>query len=285
MMIGVVLTCFNRRQKTIGALTQLYACVLPENMKLRVYLTDAASSDGTAEAVSSTFQDVRVIRGDSSLYWNSGMRQSLAAAYTDGVDFVLWLNDDTMLEPTAILALLDTYARQLESAGRHAIVVGTTRDSVTSAPTYGGVIFPIWWKRTTPQLVDTTTGDVVCETLNGNIVLVPREVYQRIGNLDPAFVHGLGDFDYGFRARAAGFYVVAAEGWHGHCSRNGSVGTFQDRRLPLRQRWALVTGPKGRPWKSWAIFTKRHCGTFWFLYWMWPYFYTLLSSLSRNRKA
>jgi GT2 family glycosyltransferase len=282
MMIGVVLTCFNRRQKTLAALEQLFASTLPTSVRLRVYLTDAASPDGTAEAVVTSYPAVRVIAGDRSLFWNSGMRYSLSAAFADGVDFVLWLNDDTMLKPTAINDLLDAHARQMTVAAA-AVIVGTTHDAVTSAPTYGGVVFPVWWKRTTPQLVDTAAGDVECETLNGNIVLIPRSIYLEVGNLDPAFAHGLGDFDYGFRARSAGFQVIAAKGVHGCCSRNSVQGTFQDTNLPFQKRWALVLSPKGRPWKPWAVFTRRHCGKFWFLYWMWPYFYTVASTLLRKR--
>lgn len=277
--IGIAMTCFNRRDKTIEALNHAMASTLPEGVRMQVYLTDAASPDGTAQAVSEAFPLVRLIPGDSTLFWNAGMRLSLEAAFSDDVDFVLWLNDDSMLTSTAIGDLLASYFRCLDQIGKPVIVVGTTRDTITNEPTYGGVVFPTWWRPTTARLICHDAKDIECESLNGNIVLVPRAIFRKIGNLDAAFTHGLGDFDYGFRARAAGFRIFAASGYHGFCSRNDKRGTFQDVDLPFRQRWSLIRGPKGRPWKPWATFTRRHLGPLWFIYWAWPYFYTAVSSL------
>jgi GT2 family glycosyltransferase len=282
--IGIAMTCFNRRDTTIQAMTHVFASVLPAGIRLRVYLTDAASPDGTAAAVSQIFPSVRIIPGDNTLFWNAGMRLSLEAAYRDDLDFVLWLNDDSMLVPTALADLLAASARCSEQVGKPVIVTGTTRDAITNEPTYGGVVFPIWWRRTTPSLVHHDTKDIECESLNGNIVLVPRTIFRQVGNLDPGFTHGMGDFDYGFRARAAGFGVFSAAGYHGYCSRNDDQGTYRDVSLPFRRRWSLVCGPKARPWKPWALYTRRHCGPLWFLYWAWPYFYTVTTSLSPKRK-
>ena len=39
---------------------------------------------------------------------------------------------------------------------------------------------------------------------NGNIVLIPRFVYQQLGNPDYYFTHSKGDFDYGLRAGKTG---------------------------------------------------------------------------------
>ena len=43
-----------------------------------------------------------------------------------------------------------------------------------------------------------------CELINGNIVLIPRYVYQQVGTNDPYFQHAIGDNDYGYRVIEAG---------------------------------------------------------------------------------
>lgn len=285
--LGVVMTCFNRRDKTLEALSHIFDSDLPASVQLCAYVTDDGSSDGTAEALSKAFPSVRVLHGSGSLYWNGGMRSSLAAAYADRVDYVLWLNDDTFVTRSAIRELLDAESRCTQKTGNAVVIAGTTRDSSTDSVTYGGVRFPVWWKKTTPRVVEPLNGDAECETMNGNIVLVSREVYLKVGNLEASFIHGLGDFDYGFRVRKEGFRIFAASGRHGFCSRNNNEGTFRDSNLTLGKRWSLVCGPKGRPPGPWAVFTRRHCGPLWFLYWAWPYLYTLVSSatISRRRES
>ncbi len=44
--------------------------------------------------------------------------------------------------------------------------------------------------------------------MNGNFTLIPALVAGQLGNLDNAFRHQLGDFDYGLRATAAGIPVM-----------------------------------------------------------------------------
>jgi GT2 family glycosyltransferase len=45
------------------------------------------------------------------------------------------------------------------------------------------------------------------ENLNGNVVLIPKYVFKKIGKLDPYYHHDLGDVDYGFRAIKIGIGV------------------------------------------------------------------------------
>ena len=42
-------------------------------VKLQVYLVDAGSNDGTAEAIEDQYPDIRLIRRDNTLFWCGGM--------------------------------------------------------------------------------------------------------------------------------------------------------------------------------------------------------------------
>ena len=50
--IAVLLTVFNRREKTIECLKNLFAQDIPAEYSIMVYLTDDGCTDGTPEAVS-----------------------------------------------------------------------------------------------------------------------------------------------------------------------------------------------------------------------------------------
>jgi GT2 family glycosyltransferase len=102
-------------------------------------------------------------------------------------------------------------------------------------------------------------------------VLVNARAYGKVGNLDAAFEHGMGDTDYGFRAGYAGVPIWLAPATCGTCSPNGAQGSYFDASLPWRTRWALFVGRKGMPPASWLRFTRRHAGFSWPLYFLLPY--------------
>jgi len=276
MTIAALLTCHNRREKTLECLESLFSQSIPPGGQLTVYLTDDGSRDGTSDAVRERFPKVRLLSGDGSLYWNGGMRLAFGEALKSKYDYYLWLNDDTLLDSGALETLLCTHAELSTRAEADAIVVGSTRSPVDGLPTYGGVVRPSWWRRTRFSLVAPGEEPAECETMNGNCVLIPHTVAAEAGNLDEAFAHGMGDFDYGLRARACGFEVWIMPGIAGVCSKNPLLGTFYDGSLSLRDRWKHMHSSKGLPPADWRVFCRRHAGLFWPLFFLWPYVRRLL---------
>ncbi len=49
--IAALLTCFNRKQKTLACLEALFNQELPADVDISTYLVDDASTDGTRDAV------------------------------------------------------------------------------------------------------------------------------------------------------------------------------------------------------------------------------------------
>ena len=128
--IAVLLTCYNRREKTLNCLKSLFNCQLPENHTLVVYLVDDDSSDGTSKAVRNDFPKVNVISGNGNLFWNKGMRLAWeTASQTNDYDFYLWLNDDTILDNNAIFQLLETYYELINNHNKPALLCGACRTS------------------------------------------------------------------------------------------------------------------------------------------------------------
>ena len=61
--IAVLLTCFNRKDKTIACLHKLFEAykVVENDIIIKVYLTDDASNDNTSEAVKRHFPEVIIL--------------------------------------------------------------------------------------------------------------------------------------------------------------------------------------------------------------------------------
>ena len=277
--IAVLITCFNRRAKTIACLEALFANRLLNGLQLVVFLVDDGSIDGTSVAVLSKFPAVRIIQGNGNLYWGGGMRLAFAEALKQDFDYYLWLNDDTILYSDAIVRLFQAQ-KETEMLSRNGvIIVGTTRDSMTGKPTYGGQRRSSSGHNLRFDLVTPSDRPIPCDTINGNFVLISRVVAFNIGNLDQVFVHSMGDIDYGLRAVKAGYQLWVMPGFAGTCSWNASRDTFIDATLPLHQRLKRMLGPKGLPLASWKVLTKRHSGSFWFVYWLWPYSRVIIESI------
>lgn len=254
-IIAVLLTVYNRREKTLACLEKLWH----EDEKLKsdggyslsVYLVDDGSTDGTSEAVMERFPGVHLIKGEGNLFWNQGMRLAWDEAAKEDPDFYLWVNDDTIVNEGAIATLTETSAFL-----RHrAIVVGTSTGA-DGQLSYGG--------RTKSNKVITPDPvlPLPCFTFNGNLVLVPRWAWQKLGNLEARYHHGFGDYDYGVRAAKSGVTCVVAPGISASCDRNPGVEKWRDANYPLKERYRFLKGPKGRPPSEQFLYDRRMSGIF-----------------------
>lgn len=248
MTAAILLTVHNRKSRTLKCLEACHEQFedLKGKFDFSVYMVDDGSTDGTAEAVLEKFPETVVIRGDGNLYWNHGMIRAWEEAAKNDFDFYIWMNDDTFLLPGALGTLLENsyYLRH------KAIVAGTAEDS-RGHLSYGGRT------RKGRLIKPDDTIPVPCDTFNGNLVLVPRSVFKILGTTDPRYSHSFGDYDYGIRADKAGVTAVVAPGILALCDRNPGLPEWRDRRYSLKQRYAAIMSPKGRPFREQFLYDTR----------------------------
>lgn len=284
--IAVVLTCFNRKDKTEACLVALFqtAQLMAGRVRLHVIVTDDGSSDGTGEMLRSRFPQVEVLRGDGGLFWNGGMRLAYGRALQKKYDFYLWLNDDTHLYPDCLERLLETHDMLFTSTGLGGLVVGSTCNA-EGRVSYGGL------RRKSGNglqfyLVEPSAQPQPCESNNGNCLLVSAEAAHKLGNLEAAYVHSMGDMDYGLRATKAGIPLWVMPGFVGECGNDHPVGgSYLDTSLPFAIRWKKALSTKELSPRAWAVFCRRHAGLWWPAYWAWPYAKIVLTSLVRSRTS
>lgn len=259
--IGVVVTCFNRRETTLRALRALRLAADPAVIDYHVYLVDDASPDGTGDAVRADFPEATVIEGNGSLYWNQGMRRSWQEALRHEPDYYLWLNDDLELLPQSIDHLLAFQKAQEASHGPRVISVGKTIDHVTGKPTYGGYRFKRRLSRLNYRLLEA--GEESCDTMNGNCVLIPHRAVDEVGIHADQFSHGWGDVEYGLRAVKRGYRIAEDPEPVGHTSFNEAA-LDKISRLSWSNARFIFTHPKGLPAKEYLWLCRTHGG------WIWP---------------
>lgn len=244
MKTAVLLTCHNRKVKTLECLERLYSQLSKNDFKFSVFLVDDGCTDGTAEAVAAAYPQTHLIKGNGELFWNRGMCLAWEEARKNGnYDGVVWLNDDTMLKPDAFQQLF-----QIASNKPDCIVVGTTESTAEQGfVTYGGLRN---WK-----IVQPDDPNRVCDTFNGNIVFIPKSVSDKIGYLDPYFRHSAGDYDYGLRANELGVSCIAAP-IIGVCNRNPTEPIWNKGNLI--QRFKKLYTPLGNnPFETFHFYKNR----------------------------
>jgi GT2 family glycosyltransferase len=265
--LAVIMTCFNRYKTTLTCLGALYQ----QTKSFDVYLTDDGSSDGTSEIVKASYPQVRILKGNGNLFWVGGMRLAFAEAMQRDYDYYLWLNDDTILESKTFERLLSIHEQLSKEGHKNSILVGTTKDSLTGKASYGGAVKSCKWYSNKYEFLGSTQLLQECDTMFGNCVLIPHAVAKKLENIDAAFIHSLGDLDYGLRARKLGYSIWVAPEYVGTCSKNSIRNSWVDTKLPVLERLKKVVQVKAFPFKPWATFCRRHSGTFWLIYWFLPY--------------
>lgn len=229
LYIAVLLTCFNRKDKTCACLHHLHEALKVYNDKhaevslsIEVFLVDDGCTDGTASAVQSAFEDVHVIQGTGSLFWAGGMRLAWSEAYKRHSEwsFYLLLNDDTNIFPEAFSLLIQTHLYSMEHYRISGVYTGATcaKDD-KSRCTYGGDVWINRIKGTTRRLSPSGTPQM-CDVANANIMLVESSVVDKIGMLCKDYQHSLADYDYAIRARKAGIPVLLTSDYCGVCDND-----------------------------------------------------------------
>lgn len=276
--VAVLITCHNRRETTIRCLDSLIAQDSPASKG--VVLVDDGSSDGTSEEVRRRFPQVILVRGSGALFWGGGMRLAAeTAASRLEARFHLWLNDDVVLRPEALMVLLETYESRVPINDGRSIVVGALQDPRTGSTSYSGLVRANSFHRLRFKLVEPNTSIQRCDTFHGNVVLMPQNASVAVGRIDPLFTHNMGDTDFGLRAVSSGWEIVTAPHHVGSCEGNPPRGTFAEPRISLRARLRHVKSSKGLPTHAWVAYTRRHGGALWPIYLALPYLGIFFSGL------
>jgi GT2 family glycosyltransferase len=251
--IAVIVLTWNGRDLTLDCLRSLEAVATPGT---RAIVVDNASSDGTVAAIRERYGDrIVIIENASNLGFAGGNNVAIRHALAGGADFVLLLNNDTLVAPDFIDELLKPM--------RGAPDIGITAPKIYYAEPRNQIWFAggeiSLWRGTARHIGirESDRGQYDRERdidyATGCAMLVRREVVEKIGELDPAYLAYFEDADFCMRAREAGYrirYVPGAKVWH---RISASTGGQLSRRKAARK----LAGARrffsrhARPW-HWA---------------------------------
>lgn len=246
-----IFTCYNRKDKTIRCLESL----MEGNPEIEFFFiaVDDNSQDGTRQVLKS-YANIQIILGNGRCYYSGGMRLGIESGKEccNKYDWILFFNDDVVFFPHAIERL------KAFAIGKNEIIVGATCGE-NGELSYGGVLKTSSFKPAF-RVGMSQESRLYCDTFNANCVLLPKEVFKVLPNIDSQYTHSMGDFDYGLEARKSGIPIVVSDFFVGRCINNKIEGTWRDIHLSRKERLKRKEEPKGLPRKEWFYFVKKHFG-------------------------
>jgi GT2 family glycosyltransferase len=268
LKIAVLLTCHNRREKTIRCLESLFSSLDYYNINhdihiiLRVFLVDDGSTDGTSKSVLDAYgnhRNIVVIKGSGKLFWAGGMRLAWnhALAENDTWNFYLLINDDTILYKECFDRLFETHNYSLNEKGKSGIYsgiicgVGNPKDI-----TYGGIIWEskFWAKHR--DLVPSGKPQM-CDASNANILLIDKSVVDTIGIFYEGYSHGFADYDYSMHARKKGIPVFVTGLLCGECDYDHKTLGGRILEMNYNERREYFSNPLHST-KEYLLFFRRN---------------------------
>ena len=196
---------------------------------LEVVLVDNASCDGSADAAAARFGDrLRVIRNARNEGFARGNNQAMEIA---GGEWVFLLNNDAVLEPTAVAEAMRFVADKPDAGMVACRVLVYDKPHVFDSAGLllypDGVCRPRGWEEK-----DLGQYDQPDEVLapSGSACAFRRSMLDAVGRFDESYFAYLEDLDLGMRGQLAGwkcFYVPTSVARHAKSMNSGNHSKFK----------------------------------------------------------
>jgi GT2 family glycosyltransferase len=206
----IILLNWNGLRDTVECIESCARLTYP---RFRIVVIDNGSTDGSASVVHRRFPDVEVIETGCNLGFAGGNNVGIRHALENGAGFIWLLNNDTVVEPDALSALVAVMEgdRTAGMAGSK-IRYFDDRDRLWYAGAFLDGRVPYRCGHRGLNEEDLGQYDDAGETgyVTGCSLLVRRELIEQIGLLDEGLFLYFEDTDWGSRARLSGWKLLYA---------------------------------------------------------------------------
>ncbi len=207
--VAIIVLNWNNYVDSYRCLKSLEKIVYPN---YTIYLVDNHSQDGSGKKLCMQFQDrgVHFIFNKANLGFAAGCNRGIRKALDKGCDYILLLNNDCIVYDKGFLH----YGVKLaESDPQCGIVGGKLLFWPDIKRIWGTGGYTTFWggmRYIGHEEVDKGQYDEIAERdfISGALMLIKREVFDRIGLLPEVYFFGKEDREFSTRAKKAGFRLL-----------------------------------------------------------------------------
>lgn len=238
LKISIVVLNYKGLEETLECLESLRRCNR-WNYNIEIIVVENGSDDGSTEALSK-IKDIQLVANNKNLGFSGGMNSGIKYALKRNADYIIILNNDTIVDKNLIVNLAklaqnaDIVAPKIyfapgyefhkkrykkQDLGKVIWYAGGSIDWENILGVHRGVDEIDKGQFTKSQEIDFATG--AC-------MLIKKEVFTKIGFLDDKYFLYLEDMDFCVRAKKAGFkikFCPSAILWHKNAVSSGGSGS------------------------------------------------------------
>lgn len=286
--IWIVILNFNGVKDTLECIASL---IKSDNkgFKQKILVVDNASHDNSVSIIKKQFPDVIVVENKINKGFSGGMNSGIVCAISNEVDYVLLLNNDTIVDAKMIQELFNQSEEDLRNfivSPKIYFTKGSEyhkdrykKEDLGKVIWYAGAIMDwanvIGYHRGVDEVDHGQYENATkIDFASGCCMLIRKDAFDTIGLLDDKYFLYYEDSDFSERVRRAGYNIIYAPKavlWHKNAgSAGGSGSALQDYYItrnrmlfgmtygPLRSKAALIKESftiyrKGRMWQKIGI--------------------------------
>jgi GT2 family glycosyltransferase len=269
--VSIIILNYNGREDTLACLRSLEHLTYPN---AQVVVVDNGSTDGSVEAFRAQHPGFRLVETGANLGFTGGNNLGIKSALDQGADYVMLLNNDTIVAPDFLEVMVDAMETNPQVG-----VTGPTIYYYDSPETIWSAGGGIDWSRGLTWMIGLDEVDKAqfglsprpVEFVTGCAILARRGVWEKVGLLDERFFMYYEETEWCVRSRRAGFeimHIPTAMVWHriSTAQRAASTRTYyymtRNRLLFLYRShvglrtWANTLIELTRTFVSWSVRPK-----------------------------
>lgn len=238
-----LMASYNRKAKTLSLIRELSESV--KDHSFLIFVVDNNSTDGTREGIQKLdLPMLRLITTPNDMYW----AQCMTFGYEREVkkmeySFLIALNDDISLRR----GWYDIFCKELKIIHSELFVLAYSFKDDYGNHSYGGLRSAYTLIKTKLIPVLPNGSIQLVDTINFNFVVISSGLLKQEGFLYKKYIHGLADFDFGFKLKSKGYPLFISGGYLGICNRNDIRDTSADTSLSLVSRIKRLHSIKEQP--------------------------------------
>lgn len=212
--VAIIILNWNQEEETSECLSSLRKL---DYKNYEVIVVDNGSADGSAERIKQKFSEIVLIKNRENLGFCGGNNVGIKYALQDRAQYILLLNNDTVVDADMIGKLVEVMEENPEIGAVGPKICFYDRPNVIQSA--GGKIDFRTGKAPPITQEDSASSKRIKQVdyISGCALMIRKEIVWEIGLLDERFFNYYEETDYCVRIRKLGYnivYVSDAKLWH-----------------------------------------------------------------------